>query len=194
MSWSCTTVNREFSPGEAAEITGVSTALQRDWRRRKILPESNDGKWTRWDLADIIRLSVMKLFSDAGMDVSKTGTVAQMAMMPTLSALYALDGAVEVENDANVPAGEVASIIERMAPRTSHRAHSIGRFLVVTGPNEFDVCRVSDVSAVSALMDEQHRPIVSIVDCQTLAALIVERAGGPVIRFEIAASEEGEAQ
>src|SRR3546814_9298687 len=75
MRFSIRSIDREFSPAEAAEITGVSTALQRDWRRRGILPENADGKWTRWDLNDIIKLSVMKLFSDAGIDVSKTSIV-----------------------------------------------------------------------------------------------------------------------
>src|SRR3546814_2787709 len=77
MRFSIRSIDREFSPAEAAEITGVSTALQRDWRRRGILPENADGKWTRWDLNDIIKLSVMKLFSDAGIDVSKTSIVSQ---------------------------------------------------------------------------------------------------------------------
>src|SRR5207249_7491430 len=81
MNYSVRTIDREFTPAEAAEITGVSTALQRDWRRRGILAENADGKWTRWELKDIIRLSVMKLFSDAGMDVSQTKTVAQMAIL-----------------------------------------------------------------------------------------------------------------
>src|SRR3546814_19177921 len=62
MRFSIRSIDREFSPAEAAEITGVSTALQRAWRRRGILPENADGNWTRWDFNDIIKLCVMKLF------------------------------------------------------------------------------------------------------------------------------------
>src|SRR3546814_17287535 len=94
MRFSIRSIDREFSPAEAAEITGVSTALQRDWRRRGILPENADGKWTRWDLNDIIKLSVMKLLSDAGIDVSKTSIVSQIAMMPTTAATSLPDGAI----------------------------------------------------------------------------------------------------
>src|SRR3546814_3700256 len=107
MRFSIRSIDREFSPAEAAEITGVSTALQRDWRRRGILPENADGKWTRWDLNDIIKLSVMKLFSDAGIDVSKTSIVSQMAMMPTRAAISLTEGAITFEG-AELPDEEKA--------------------------------------------------------------------------------------
>src|SRR3546814_1923245 len=109
MRFSIRSIDREFSPAEAAEITGVSTALQRDWRRRGILPENADGKWTRWDLNDIIKLSVMKLFSDAGIDVSKTSIVSQMAMMPTRAAISLTEGAVTFEG-AELPDEEKARV------------------------------------------------------------------------------------
>src|SRR3546814_5449886 len=109
MRFSIRSIDREFSPAEAAEITGVSTALQRDWRRRGILPENADGKWTRWDLNDIIKLSVMKLFSDAGIDVSKTSIVSQMAMMPTRAAISLTEGAITFEG-AELPDEEKARV------------------------------------------------------------------------------------
>src|SRR3546814_12721569 len=108
MRFSIRSIDREFSPAEAAEITGVSTALQRDWRRRGILPENADGKWTRWDLNDIIKLSVMKLFSDAGIDVSKTSIVSQMAMMPTRAAISLTEGAITLDRKSVVKGKSVS--------------------------------------------------------------------------------------
>lgn len=183
MRFSVRTINREFSPAEAAEITGVSTALQRDWRRRGILAENAEGKWTRWELTDIIRLSVMKLFSDAGMDVSQTKTIAQMAILPTLAAITPIDAAVAFDGD-EIPE-ESRDRIRFGTVRTTHPSHTLGRFLVAFGKGEYDVCRTDSLAAVESLLDEQPRPIFSIVDCDSLGALIAKRAGGPVIRYEI---------
>jgi hypothetical protein len=184
MRYAVRTINREFTPAEAAEITGVSTALQRDWRRRGILAENVEGKWTRWELTDIIRLSVMKLFSDAGIDVSQTKTIAQMALLPTLGALARIDEAVAFEGD-EIPE-ESRDNIRLGTVRTTHPSHTLGRFLVSFGGHEFDVCRTDSLATVESLLDERRLAILPpIVDCHNLASLIAERAGGPVIRYEI---------
>jgi len=190
MRYSVHTIDREFSPAEAAAITGVSTALQRDWRRREIVKgEPNpEGKWTRWSLTDIIRLSVMKLFSDAGMEVSSTTTVASMAVLPTLGALAQIDEAVEFEGDEL--AEEQKARIRSTTVGTTHPSHTIGRFLVAFGKGEYDVCRTDDLASLEAMLDERARPILSVVDCRSLARLIVERAGGAVLRYEIEVKAE----
>ena len=189
MAFSVRTVSREFSPAEAAAITGVSTALQRDWRRRKIVhgEPNSEGKWTRWSLTDIISLSVMKLFSDAGMEVSSTTTIAGMALMPTMSALALIDEAVEFDGD---DIGETEKERVRSATvRTTHPSHTAGRFLASFGRGEYDVCRTDDLATLEARLDEEVRPIVAVVDCYNLARLIVEKAGGPVIRYEVKADK-----
>lgn len=183
MRYSVHTIDREFTPAEAADITGVSTALQRDWRRRGILSGNTDGKWTRWNLHDIIRLSVMKLFSDAGMDVSQTDTIAQMALMPTLSALAYIDQAVEFDGDEI--SEERRNEIRFGNVRTTDSSHSVGRFLASFGKGEFDVCRTDTLAALEDLLDREPHPVLSIVDCHNLALHIVKRAGGPVVRYEI---------
>lgn len=188
MRYSVRTINREFTPAEAAEITGVSTALQRDWRRRGILAENAEGKWTRWGLTDIIRLSVMKLFSDAGMDVSQTKTIAQMALLPTLGAIARIDEAVAFEGD-EIPE-ESRNRIRVGTVGTTHPSHTPGRFLISFGKGEYDVCRTDSLADVESLLDRDHRPILSVVDCHSLASLIAERAGGPVIRYEIEVASE----
>ena len=99
MRYSVETISRDFTPAEAATVTGVSTTLQRDWRRRGVIESKADGTWTRWRLEDIIRLAVMKLLSDAGVDVSSTKIIAHMAILPTLVAMEEIDGAVVFEGD-----------------------------------------------------------------------------------------------
>lgn len=178
-------IKREFSPAEAAAITGVSTALQRDWRRREVVKTdpNPDGKWTRWSLNDIIRLSVMKLFADVGMDVSSTTMIASMALLPTLGALAAIDEAVEFDGD-EIGDAEKARI-RSISVGTTDPSHTIGRFLASFGKGEYDVCRTDDLASLEAMLDRETRPILSVVDCRNLARRIVERAGGPVIRYEV---------
>lgn len=190
MGYSVSIVKREFTPAEAAAITGVSTALQRDWRRREVIKgEPNpEGKWTRWSLTDVISLSVMKLLSDAGMDVSNTTIIAGMALLPTLGALTLIDEAVEFDGDE---VGDVEKARVRSTTiGTTHPSHTAGRFLASFGKGEYDVCRTDDLASLEAMLDEEARPIVSVVDCYNLARLIVERAGGPVLRYEIKVTEE----
>lgn len=185
MSHSVRIINREFSPAEAATITGVSTALQRDWRRRDIIKAdpNPEGKWTRWTLADIIRLSVMKLFSDVGMEVSSTSIVAGMAIMPTLSALAQIEEAVEFSG-ADIGESEKMRLRSRTT-MTTHPSHVPGRFLAWFGRGEYDVCRADSLSSLEEVLDQRSRSIMSIVDCRNLASLIANRAGGPVIIYEI---------
>jgi len=193
MRYSVSTIEREFSPAEAAAITGVSTALQRDWRRREIVnlvtePDS-ERKWTRWSLTDIIRLSVMKLFSEAGMEVSATRIIATMAVLPTLDALTQIDQAVEFDGDEI--GEEHQARIRGTTVGMTGPVRALGRFLISFGKGEYDVCRTDDLASLEAILDEQpRRPILSVVDCRSLARLIVERAGGAVLRYEITVKDE----
>ena len=53
-----------FTPAEAERITGVTTTMQRDWRRRGILKK--EGDTARFDLFDLCELLTLKLLSDRG--------------------------------------------------------------------------------------------------------------------------------
>ena len=49
-----------FTPAQAAKITGVNVALQRDWRRRGILPPSEGRtKFTAFAVAEMLALSAL---------------------------------------------------------------------------------------------------------------------------------------
>jgi hypothetical protein len=51
-----------FTAGEAEKLTGVSTAVQRDWRRHGHIPKESEG-WTNYDLLGLSRLLLLNLFS-----------------------------------------------------------------------------------------------------------------------------------
>jgi DNA-binding transcriptional MerR regulator len=184
MTWTCRLVERQFTPAEAAQITGVSSATQRDWRRHKLINGNGEGGWTKWDLSDLIRLSVMKLFSAAGMEVSKTGTLASMAMMPTHAAVHEIPGAVLFEA-VGVSEEEAQAAAEAMGPRYSNTSRHFGRYLAALGPEEFDVCRTDRLSSLEDLLEEHERPLLHVVDCKLLAQVLASRAEGPLIRYVV---------
>jgi DNA-binding transcriptional MerR regulator len=93
-------VGREFTAGEAEKLTGVSTALQRDWRRRGLLDELQDGPKKRFSLSEVCILAMMQGFSEGGVSVKSALTLAKMTCFGTLSGLMSLPGAVAFEGVA----------------------------------------------------------------------------------------------
>lgn len=174
-------IDREFSPSEAAAITGVSVDLQRDWRRRGLLPENKLGKWTRFDLKHIIEMFVMKVFSDAGFAVSNVAEIASLAILPTLARLYELPGAVSFEGD------EVEDRIMEMALSRAV-VGARGRYLVmVKDPeqSEPEVARCDTLDRLDSVMGESNAAHCTVLDLARLATSIADRAGLPLMRIEV---------
>lgn len=185
MSVRMSRIGKEFSPSEAAAITGVSVDLQRDWRRRGLLPENKEGKWTRFNLDHIIEMSVMKVFADAGFSVSYVAECASMAILPTLARMMNLPGAVVFEGD------EVRDDIKEMAiSRTVVGAR--GRYLVMVKNPESgspDVLRCEGLETIDRIMTESNVAHCTILDCVRLANTVADRAGLPLMRIEVEADE-----
>lgn len=53
-----------FSPSEAEAITGLTTTMQRDWRRRGLLP-TND-RHAKFDVFALAEMATLKMLSDRG--------------------------------------------------------------------------------------------------------------------------------
>lgn len=86
-----------FTPAEAERITGVSVALQRDWRRRNIIPR-NDGH-ARFELFDLADILTLKLFSDAGLSLDRAkGWIPFVPATIIAFALYR-PGAIEGDDE-----------------------------------------------------------------------------------------------
>lgn len=179
-------IEREFSPSEAEKITGVGVALQRDWRRRKILPENQSGKWTRFSLTDVITMSVMKTFSDAGGSVSFIADFAGMAILPTLSMIGEIPGSYSFEGD------EISDELKEQVLRTSVvGAH--GRYLLmVKSPEEESprIARSESLEAINDLLADNEAIHCTVIDCWRLAAKIADRAGLPLFRVEVERVED----
>lgn len=67
----------EFTPAQAAHITGVSATLQRDWRRRGLLPKKDDARRTKFTLEDLIVMAAMRNLSDAGVIIKYTDDISR---------------------------------------------------------------------------------------------------------------------
>lgn len=55
---------REVGPKELAAMTGLSPAMQRDWRRAGHIPKTDDG-WASFDLPAVAAIALRKAFVDA---------------------------------------------------------------------------------------------------------------------------------
>lgn len=187
MAITISTIDREFSPAEVEAITGVSTALQRDWRRRGILPANNEGKWTRFSLRDLIEIMVLKTFADAGFSVKDVAEVVRIALLPAYSFIVSIPEATTWEADFEVP----AAIKEATLAHAVIGAH--GRYLIMvpggTGESIYGrSARFENFDDLAAWLYSRGTLTCTILDFQRLAEHIVERAG-PVMRFEATQTE-----
>lgn len=60
-----------FSASEVEKLTGLTTATQRDWRRRGYLPEL-DGGHARYDIFDICEIAFMQKMTERGIGPQHT--------------------------------------------------------------------------------------------------------------------------
>lgn len=83
-----------FTPAEAERVTGVSTALQRDWRRHGYLP-AGEGH-ARFNGFDLAEMWALKLLSDRGIGPQQGCDVADWLsggiMMHALQHRHAYEG------------------------------------------------------------------------------------------------------
>lgn len=63
-----------FAPKDLTAITGLSPAMQRDWRRAGHLP-SREAGWASFSLMDVCAIAVRKLIADAGLGPAFANTL-----------------------------------------------------------------------------------------------------------------------
>lgn len=172
-------IGREFSPKEAAEICNVSTALQRDWRRRKILPERKSDGWSAFELSDIIRMITIKNLSTCGFSLEAAKEIASLSIWPVFTYLAAFD--VNYEFDGVELPDEQKKRIR--SPSTGKRT---GRFLKVPLPASetafLNVTRADDLNDLFGPLGES--PYALTIDNYALGDSIMIAVKGPLFRIE----------
>lgn len=174
-------VEREFSPKEAEKITGVSTTLQRDWRRREILPQKREAGWAKFGLSDLIEMMVIKSFSEAGFSVQAAREISSLSVLPSLRAINKFPGTFEFDGD---PIDE--SHKQFIIDRSVHGGNE--RYLVMAMSkqhNEPDVARMGTLEYIEEFLARNQAVHCTVVDCERIAKTIVDRAGLPLTRVEV---------
>lgn len=137
MTWRLTT----FGPAQAAEITGVSVELQRDWRRRKVLPPTPNG-WTRFTSLELAQLMVRKEIGAVG------GVRTDYDLLIDMAGLAVLDFAVESPGGLGMSAEAMAMGAGAVRPYElwPARIRQVGMAYLVTRNPQL-VAVVQDVDA-----------------------------------------------
>lgn len=173
-------IYREFTPGEAERIAGVSGALQRDWRRRGLMMSGNKGKWTRFSLFDLIQMRLMNSLSRFGFSVQLVGSIASLAGEATEAFLFAKPGSIETED------GDQAS------QPVDDEGYS--RRYIVVGPRDEDpndpyLATSGNIEACAQYAQRHKLAHFLIIDCAELADQMAPMIEGPILRIEVDADE-----
>jgi hypothetical protein len=185
MSVNVRILEQDFTPAEAAMVSGVSVAQQRDWRRRGLLPEKNKAGWSRFSISEVINLSVMHLFTRAGVSPSNVSKLRNLAVLPTLTGIYDNQEGYEFVGDS----------LDREArwqiwftSRGDHRPPII----VVTTDDDGNVVvhRANAHTEIAGILETVGVPNCVVLDCYQLANRLVRRTHGPLIQIKVTAGPD----
>jgi hypothetical protein len=176
-----------FTPGEAERITGISVALQRDWRRRGLLRPNEDGH-ARFHFVDLGELLFLKVVAERGIGPQQARAIASLA--GGAIAYYALchDGAFEGDpvpgaNPMNAAIGAIRAVA---TDKVIHRA--VPAPLFIWWADGTELWHVSLDRAIGTLAEEDIEkklggPVV-VVDQHILGGIMLARAGRPLVVVE----------
>ena len=103
-------INNTFKAGDAGAISGVPPIMQRDWRRRGLIPEF-DGERAQFSMSDVCFLALTRTLSENGLALSEAANVA-----PEFSSM--LEGELGNALDGK-PAAGFAAVIMREGDKLS---------------------------------------------------------------------------
>jgi len=183
-----TQVHRKFTQSQASRITGLSPALQREWRLRCASQDREERKWTRYAVADVIELRIMKMLADAGVSVSRIGQFAVYAVEPAMSHMLGLPGAMRLQ--ASYMSTDLRDrILRSMLPAPC------GRYVCMTRSADGRVVMRNGATwdMHEALLEEARSSFSFTVDCHRLAEEIFSLIDGEVLTIEVERDAAGAA-
>jgi hypothetical protein len=155
-----------YAPKEAAELSGVTSDVQREWRRRGLMPfltpEKETLGWTTFDLREVSALTIMRALSDGCQLPLNTARIIAEASADRVVAFL-----LEKLDDR-----------QRKVLKTSALAESpeSERFVVVGSD------KVPQFSGNwQELLLRQPSPATTSLDLKKIADLIVSRAKQPFV-------------
>ena len=180
MRYSVRIIHREFPPKEAAEITKVSTVVQRDWRRRKILPERESDGWSVFDLKDIIAMSTTKSLSECGFSLSVAHDIALLSVLPVLGYLSLFPSNYEFEglelSDEQIERIRITSV-----------RGPVQRYLKVPlPPTDEAYRRMQRSDDLANFSDEEAEPThFLVIDHSAIGNAIMDAVNAPLFRVVV---------
>lgn len=160
---------RVFSPKEAAELSGVSGDVQREWRRRNLMPfrtaRGDSREWNTFDLRQVAALTIMRVLSECGVPLNAASEMAIAA------AAHVVTFIAESLDDKVRTALEKQNRISRSANRKE--------------PERFIAMGVESIPKVTNSLDnlfhDMISPAVISLDLKAVADLMIKRAVKPFV-------------
>lgn len=180
MRYSVRMIDREFSPKEAAEISSVSTTLQRDWRRRKIIPERTSEGWSAFSVPDVIELTVTKNLSDCGFPLEVARDISALSVLPVLAYLSAFEKNYEFE-------GFELAEDQKARTRSRHVHGATSRYMQVPLPAKgVEMVNARRGDDLNELFSDLPGSVYSLmIDHFALGDSIMAAVKGPLFRVEV---------
>lgn len=186
----------KYGPSDVSRITGVSSDLLRDWRRRGIIKASNFGSSVYTSLT-IAQIMLRRALSDVGVPLTESEKSAD------LGALYVLGFAVEapkaIEEPADISSASVRGAINEL------QLPSDFRYLLITRPQIFagdlsDLPNAAEsfelfggllplptlefgLGIIDRLQRDNRAEAWSVVDLRALGDKLLRRSQRPICRL-----------
>ena|SRR6266566_8703491 len=156
-----------YPPKEAAELSGVTSDVQREWRRRKLMPfmieKQTTREWTSFGLKEVAALTIMRTLSEFEVPLSTARTIAEA------SADHVVLFILECLGDRN------RKTLRKSCP-TLVKNWQPERFVVIGSDK---IPQFS--SSLEELLLRQHSPATTSLDLKKIADLVVSRATKPFV-------------
>lgn len=92
-----TVIEREYLPAELAKASGVSTDLQRNWRRRGFAGKTEEAGWNTYSVRDVIRFACMRALTLGGVSLESAADISRAAILPVYRELTRIPSVVAFE-------------------------------------------------------------------------------------------------
>lgn len=182
----------DFSSQEAADMSGVHQALQRDWRRRGILDAKEGSGRVRYTINDVCRLKALGILSQSGISVKTQRAMAWQIGAVTAERVRQMRCAAIVEGIPDeLSDQEFARMVETVDGRVM--AEHFTLFPLPEPPEGSSVAHahVGATSLAEALdMARKHAPLAAalMVESLALAREIVAAAPRPLVTYRLTES------
>lgn len=156
-------VLERYTPAEAEMVTGVNVALQRDWRRRGLLPEIGGGH-ARYSAAELAEMMLMQEFAKQGLGPKLLKDMLGAAARPLstwVESLAWVKGAFSIDNA--IPTDQLPA-----------------RYVVCVAG---DIISTADLNKTfEALPDDADRHFAFVCNLRRVAERVVSKVPRPVWR------------